>query len=93
MCFFSKGITMFHKVNACKLSSMQLYHFMFGNGLMEILTCMFGLEVTCWETGRKIMEIFKLTGKHINTQGVKVGYIFEARYEHYSSELPTYTKI
>ena len=48
---------------------MQLYHFMFGSG-MEILTCMFGLEATCWEFGRKITEIFKLLGKHVNTEGV-----------------------
>ena len=89
--FFSKGTT---KRNACKLSSMQLYHFMFGSG-MEILTCMFGLEATCWETGRKIMEIFKLIGKHVNTDGVNsivVGYISDARYKHYSGKLPTYIK-
>lgn len=89
--FFSKGTT---KLNACKLSSMQLYHFMFGSG-MEILTCMFGLEATCWETGRKIMEIFKLIGKHVNTDGVNsivVGYISDARYKHYSGKLPTYIK-
>lgn len=91
MFFFSKGTT---KLNACKLSSMQLYHFMFGSG-MEILTCMFGLEATCWETGRKIMEIFKLIGKHVNTDGVNsivVGYISDARYKHYSGKLPTYIK-
>lgn len=76
--FLSKGITMVHKVNACKLSSMQLYHFMFGSGLMEILACMFDLEVTCWETGRKTTETFKLLGKHVNAEGIKgiiVGYL------------------